>query len=214
MTTLSRSTVLCNLLLLFLGGLYAYFIWAEGMRIIDYLFQNFSPDTEVPLWMNLDTKTGYFYTDSLTNIKTGEVYGIRYEKAETEFTSFDVQRIPLWMRTAGCLCGVALFYFVICSMKLLRNFLKYIRERQVFTYDNVRLLHRLGMSLAAVGVFSLLFACLDYWGVTLLIDFENYGLELDCIPSLLYFVAAAFSWLGAEIFYIGLKMREEQELTI
>ncbi|ADV42988.1 DUF2975 domain-containing protein [Bacteroides helcogenes] len=211
---MSKSIILCYLLSAFIAGLYGYFIYAEGSRVVDYVFQNFSTESEYRLVADLDSKTGYHYTDSLTNIKSGEVLPVRYEKMRTGFMALDVQRIPLWVRAVGCLSGMLLFAYVVYSIGLTRNFLRNVRERRVFTFENVRLLHRLGLVLVGVWFFSFLFAYMDYWGTSSLIDFENYRLEFNGISSLLYLMAGAFSLLGAEVFHIGLKMKEEQELTI
>ena len=50
--------------------------------------------------------------------------------------------------------------------------------------------------------------------ISSLVDFENYRPSFNGISSLLYLVAGVFALLGAEIFNIGLKLQEEQDLTI
>lgn len=214
MKGVSRSTMLCYLLSFFVGGLYGYFILAEGSRVIDYVVQNCSEGTERRLPVRLESKTGYHYADSLTNIRSGEMLPVRYEEMETGFVALDVRQAPFGMRAAGCLCGVALFGCLVYSMRQARCFLTNVRRRQVFIFGNVRLLRRLGWALTATWLFSFLFAYIDYRVISSLVDFENYRPSFNGISSVLYLVAGIFALLGAEIFNIGLKLQEEQDLTI
>lgn len=214
MKGISRSTVLCYLLSIFIAGVYGYFLFAEGNRVIDYIFENCVEGTECRLAIDLESETGCHYADSLTNIRSGKVLPVRYEKVETGFVALNVQQVSFWLRAAGCLCGIALFAGVVYSIGQAREFLINVRECRVFTFDNVRLLHRLGWSLVCVWLFSFLFAYVDYRTISSLVDFENYELTFNGVSSLLYLMAGVFALLGAEIFNIGLQMKEEQDLTI
>lgn len=214
MKGISRSTVLCYLLSLFISGVYGYFLFAEGNRVIDYVVQNCSEGATCRLAVGLDSKTGYHYTDSLTNIRSGEVLPVRYEKMETGRVALDVGQVSFGMRAAGCLCGLALGVCVVYSMGQARRFLTNVRERRVFTPENVRLLRRLGWALVGIWLFSFLFAYVDYRMISALIDFEDYELTFNGVSFLLYLMAGVFALLGAEIFNIGLQMKEEQDLTI
>lgn len=214
MKGISRSKMLCYLLSFFIGGLYGYFIMVEGGRVIDYVVQNCSEGTERRLPVRLESRTGYHYTDSLANIRSGEVLPVRYEEMETGFVALDVRQVPFGVRAAGCLCGIALFACLVYSMRQARRFLTNVRKCRVFVFDNVRLLRRLGWALAVTWLFSFLFAYIDYRMISSLVDFENYRPSFNGISSLLYLMAGIFALLGAEIFNIGLKLQEEQDLTI
>lgn len=211
---LSRSTIQCYLLTIFLGLGYGWYMHDGIGCILDYIPRNFSSEEVYRVKVYLESKPGYYYTDSLTNIKTGEVLPVRYEKMQTPFLHLGVPPLPLWARATGLLCGLLFSVCVVFVLKWASLFLKNIRARQVFTFGNVRLLRRLSLVLGAVWLCNYLFACFDYWSISSLVDFEGYRPEFHYASSLSYLVLPALVLLVAEIFSIGLSLKEEQDLTI
>lgn len=213
MKKISKNAVLCYMLSFFVGMMCGYFIYANGARVLNYLDQNLV-GRDYPLVLDLDLKTGEHYTDTLTNIKSGEKFPVRFEKVETDCLSMDIQLIPLWVRVAGCLCGILSFVFFVYALRLTGILLKNVREGKVFTIVNACKLRSLGIVLAVFAISNILFAYIDYWGMSCLVDFEYYRLDFNWLPSAMYFMTAVFSLLASEVFAIGLKMKEEQDLTI
>ena len=212
MKKILKNTVLCYILSLFLGGMYGYFLKTDGTRVLDYLTQNFV-SRDYPLVLDLDSKTGYYYTDTLTNIKSGEKFPVRLEKIKTDYL-LDMQLIPLWARTVGCLCGILSFVSFIYVLRPAGVLLKNVREGKVFTFVNACKLRSLGIGLSVFGISNILFAYIDHWGMSRLVEFEYYRLDFNWLPSMLYLIAAAVFLLASEVFTIGLRMKEEQDLTI
>lgn len=213
MKKILKNTILCYILSLFVGGMYGYFIYANGTRVLDYLDWNLV-GRDYPLALSLDSKTGYHYTDTLTNIKSGEEFPVRFEKIKTGYLSMNMQLIPFWVRVAGCLCGMLSFASFVYVLRLAGILLKNLREGKVFTFVNARKLRILGFALAVLGISNILFTYIDYWGMSCLVDFENYRLYFNWLPSMMYLMTAALFLLASEVFATGLKMKEEQDLTI
>jgi len=96
------------------------------------------------------------------------------------------------------------------------NFLRIIfavNKSVIFEWINVRRLRRMGIGFISIFVFNTIMILVHKHTVLQLIEIENYKIINSPLEgSILMFGVVSF--LVAEIFAVGLKLREEQELTI
>ena len=87
----------------------------------------------------------------------------------------------------------------VCFLRFILN----VNQNNVLTGENVNLLRLTGVGLLIITVFSL---CSTLW------EGENLAVALDKNIGLMIF--SVFNMIVAEAFAIGLKLKEEQDLTI
>lgn len=103
---------------------------------------------------------------------------------------------------------VYLFAFVVIAAAIVSfvcflRFILNVNQNNVLTGENVNLLRLTGVGLLIITVFSL---CSTLW------EGENLAVALDKNIGLMIF--SVFNMIVAEAFAIGLKLKEEQDLTI
>ena len=94
---------------------------------------------------------------------------------------------------------VAAIVSFVCFLRFILN----VNQNNVLTGENVNLLRLTGVGLLIITVFSL---CSTLW------EGENLAVALDKNIGLMIF--SVFNMIVAEAFAIGLKLKEEQNLTI
>ena len=100
---------------------------------------------------------------------------------------------------AGLVVVIAAFFSFGCFV----NFILNINRNKVFVWDNVLLLRRTGIGLFVVIL--LISVCELFNGKSFTAVYDNY---FDVL------IFCVFNLIVAEAFAIGLKLKEEQELTI
>ena len=103
---------------------------------------------------------------------------------------------------------VYLFAFVVIAAAIVSfvcflRFILNVNQNNVLTGENVNLLRLTGVGLLINTVFVL---CFTLWGG------ENFAVAFDKAIGLMIF--SVFNLIVAEAFAIGLKLKEEQDLTI
>ena len=87
----------------------------------------------------------------------------------------------------------------VCFLRFILN----VNQNNVLTGENVNLLRLTGVGLLIITVFVL---CFTLW------EGENFAVAFDKAIGLMIF--SVFNLIVAEAFAIGLKLKEEQDLTI
>ena len=103
---------------------------------------------------------------------------------------------------------VYLFAFVVIAAAIVSfvcflRFILNVNQNNVLTGENVNLLRLTGVGLLIITVFAL---CSTLW------EGENFAVAFDKNIGLMIF--SVFNLIVAEAFAIGLKLKEEQDLTI
>ena len=103
---------------------------------------------------------------------------------------------------------VYLFAFVVIAAAIVSfvcflRFILNVNQNNVLSGENVNLLRLTGVGLLIITVFGL---CLTLW------EGENFAEAFDEAIGLMIF--SVFNMIVAEAFAIGLKLKEEQDLTI
>ena len=108
-----------------------------------------------------------------------------------------------WTAIIVYLHGFVVIAAAIVSFVCFLRFILNVNQNNVLTGENVNLLRLTGVGLLIITVFSL---CSTLW------EGENLAVALDKNIGLMIF--SVFNMIVAEAFAIGLKLKEEQDLTI
>lgn len=154
------------------------------------------------------------FPDSLTNIKTGKMVNIRYDKAQLRASV-----IPVPEKTIGTyqlietLISLISIFIVIYIPVLFFKLMKTLMHEVVFDKQNIKYLRKIAILLIVYYIVDLLINYISYRMNVSLFDFAGYTIQrepADMIWLLLGFVLLLF----AEILTKGSKIQEEHDLTI
>ena len=108
-----------------------------------------------------------------------------------------------WTALIGVLLGFVAIVAAIGSFVCFLRFILNVNQNNVLTGENVNLLRFTGIGLLIITVFV---RCSTLW------EGENFAVAFDETIGLMIF--SVFNLIVAEAFAIGLKLKEEQDLTI
>ena len=113
--------------------------------------------------------------------------------------------------------GIALLFVVLFAIGLtwlFRTFIKNVKEGETFTVKNITLLQKLAYTLVALWLFTVIYMRLAYYYIAKNLEFEHIFIT-DEIPNYSgILMTAFFIWVLAHIFITGVRLQEEQDLTI
>lgn len=100
---------------------------------------------------------------------------------------------------------------IIAFIKLIRD----VQRQKIFTKENVKRLYVISAVLIFIGILTNIFILTDYYSVKELniASFQGYKIADFEYNYELFFVAVLFALFG-KIFSLGVKMKEEQDLTV
>jgi hypothetical protein len=144
----------------------------------------------------------------LTNEKTGQVLPANIVSATVEMEPNNLYQ------TFNLIRGLVLIAVIIAILVYFVKIIIAVNRSVVFDWINVRRIRYMGVGLLIIFVLD--FASFIYGKLLVdqLLEIEGYRLVGDHSFSFLYFILGLSAFLIAEIFAIGLKLKEEQELTI
>ena len=162
------------------------------------------------LILTLAPVVNYTMPDELVNKKNGKILPMRIYHA--------MVKVPVERKNILNLIGVFLGSIFIISgfIMMVFNFLKIIiavNKSVIFEWINVKRLRRMGIGFVLVFVASLISAFIQNNTIIKLVEFENYKIINPSYDGGILFLGI-IAFFVAEIFAVGLRLREEQELTI
>ena len=104
----------------------------------------------------------------------------------------------------------AIVWAVVLFIRLIVS----INKSDIFNWKNVRRLRRLGVLLIIGFVCTFLLAFLSFHNVEKVFSVTGYSLSMADMVHITSLVLGISALIVAEVFAIGLKMKEEQDLTI
>lgn len=104
--------------------------------------------------------------------------------------------------------------FSLWALVLFIRLIISINKSDIFNWRNVRRLRRLGLALVVSFCCAFASAYLNFVGVDAVFSLEGYELTTSELASTITLVLGLCSLIVAEVFAIGLKMKEEQDLTV
>lgn len=158
----------------------------------------------------LSTKGVRLLSDSVYNEKSAAYVPASYSSMVISVET----HTPVWKRTVNILLtflhlgllawGVVLFIRLIIS----------INKSDIFNWRNVRRLRRLGVVLILGFCSVLAGSYIDVASVREVFSLRGYDLSVSEIVDITTLVLGLCALIVGEVFAIGLKMKEEQDLTI
>ena len=147
--------------------------------------------------------------DSILNVKTGENVPVVYSKITVRVSPNPNLAMLIIPGVCTLLSSLMMVVAMICFILLINN----INKSIIFEWRNVSRLRWLGGLLIASFICNMIPKVAMYWGLSEIFDLKNYFINplYFQITDLLLGVGCL---IVAETFAIGLKMKEEQELTI
>lgn len=153
---------------------------------------------------------GDLLIDSVYNAKSGEyvpaVYSQLIVSVDTKPSA--LSRVTLLLVVFVNI--VALIWAVVLFIRLIIS----INKSDIFNWKNVRRLRRLGMLLVVAFLLALFSTYISMYNVEKVFAMSGYSLIMGDMVRITSLVLGLSALIVAEVFAIGLKMKEEQDLTI
>jgi len=146
----------------------------------------------------------------LLNKKTGDTMPARINRAMVKVPMETVTGLNLFWEFI-----LAFFSFAGIIM-IIYNFIRIIiavNKSVIFEWINVKRLRRIGIGFLIMFIISAFLTVSQNSNVLELLDIENYKI-INSLNNGIFLMLGMISFLVAEIFALGLKLREEQDLTI
>ncbi len=179
----------------------------QALNVMDKL--NYEEDdvfTVVTLKPNFDTFVGdsiYNHTtESYIPIQHREIIARSQSQTDTAFLS------PIVSIMLAII--ILMIYTLVCFVKLIKN----INRTEIFSWRNVSLLRRIGVSTIGIFIANLLLSYTNLLQIQKDFSFTSYYIGFDNHSDMLQVIIGLVCFLFAEIFAMGLKIKEEQDLTI
>ena len=161
--------------------------------------------------LGLTPEISYTMPDILLNKKSGELMPARISEAKVRVSSVDNS------------FGAGILWKFLCSVLIITGFIMVVfnivkivlavNKSVIFEWINVKRLRRIGVGFVIIFVIDTIASIVQKNVALKLIEIENYKIINSSYDgSILMF--GMISLLVAEIFAVGLKLKEEQELTI
>lgn len=148
--------------------------------------------------------------DSVLNAKTGRYVPAMYAELMVSVPREEDSA----MQTAGLLLGLLKLAVGIWAIVLFIRWVVAVNRSDIFTWHNVRRLRRMGVLLLASCALTWLLEYLTVHALRQVFALPGYELTLAGSVSLSVLLLGLCSLIVAEVFAIGLRMKEEQDLTI
>jgi len=103
---------------------------------------------------------------------------------------------------------------VVYMIWIFRNFIKNVKNGEIFNIKNITLLKHLSYGMVGLWLFTVVYMRIFYYYIVKNLEFENVRIteEIPNHSGLLF--TALLIWVLAHIFITGLKLQEEKDLTI
>lgn len=150
-----------------------------------------------------------FLADSLYNEKTGEYVHVSYMQA--------IVSVKTESGTLHLIANLLLLVSFIAAIAAVVFFFKFIiavNRSEIFIWANVSRLRWTGGLLIIAFLGSLLPMIETSFTVSNLLQLKGYDLYFTDLVSVTSLLLGVLAYVVAEVFAIGIKMKEEQELTI
>ena len=152
----------------------------------------------------------HWLADSVYNAKTGRYVPAMYAELMVSVPREEDSA----MQTAGLLLGLLKLAVGIWAIVLFIRWVVAVNRSDIFTWHNVRRLRRMGVLLLASCALTWLLEYLTVHALRQVFALPGYELTLAGSVSLPVLLLGLCSLIVAEVFAIGLRMKEEQDLTI
>jgi len=115
-----------------------------------------------------------------------------------------------WFGTVMIVVSAIILYLVFIFRKFIRN----VKKHKIFNIENIELLKNIAWALFALWVFAIVYMRIMYYVIARNLEFKQveFVQEYPNFAGLL--MLSLFIWVLSHVFIQGVKMKEEQDLTI
>jgi len=162
------------------------------------------------LFLTLAPVINYTMPDEVINMKDGKMLPMRVYHA---MVKIPIEEKNIINKLGTLFSGILIIAGLIM---VVFNFLKIIiavNKSVIFEWINVKRLRRMGIGFVLMFVVSSISGFIQNNTILKLVEFENYKIITSSYDGGILFLGI-ITFLVAEIFAVGLRLREEQELTI
>lgn len=158
----------------------------------------------------MTTPTEQLFPDSVYNEKSGEYVHVAY----TQMLASIKTKQSIWSLFGAALCNIVQVALYVWAIVLFIRLIVSINRSVIFDWKNVRRLRRLGLALILCYGCAFATSYITLRGVQEVFSLRGYEVEVVSVVSITALVLGLCSLIVGEVFAIGLKMKEEQDLTI
>ena len=206
-----RINILCALLILLFSvvvGDVAYHGLAGGFSTFNKHKKGYIASSDLS-HIKVTPVPCYTCPDTIRESRTGDA--LPYRMDQISIVTNPSGEISLFVLLMVLITPVLIFYLVRAVIQFY-YFIRDVKRGKIFISENVKRLRIGGWTLFSLGLFTNLFRLIEYWEVRNL-QIPGYQIESFDIQYR-SFALVILLLLFAEIFALGVKMREEQELTV
>ncbi|MCI5663311.1 MAG: DUF2975 domain-containing protein [Mediterranea sp.] len=158
---------------------------------------------------DLDGWEGLF-ADSVYNEKSASHIPVTYSSLLVGVDTQSDAKL-MWARALLSLLVIA---FYLCALEQFVRLVVAINRGEIFCWRNVRRLRHIGIALILSFLCILAASYIDKWQVEQCLQIRGYHLIVADAVQVTTLIIGLCALVVGEVFAIGLKMKEEQELTI
>jgi len=169
----------------------------------DFFGNDLQLHTRFPVKVNI-LEEGCLYLNN-TNIKVELVEGV------TQIHFFNTPMfLARWIGTALMIVIFIMSYIIFSFRKFIINVKKYL----IFTEDNIQHLKNIAYAILALWIYTIVYMRIMYQSIAKHVEFEHVEILNDFPNFAGLLMAALFIWVLSHIFMTGVKLQEEQNLTV
>ena len=193
-----RLNILCLLVML----VFCYSVFESAYYISSAFVDGFRAGMN-----HVDNKEQFQKTN---NKKTGEFVPAIYGKLVVSVNT----PVNIWLKFITMMCNFIGIFTMIFSVVFFAKLIIAINKSRIFDWKNVRRLRWLGAILILNFICSAFPAYISAYELSGVFSISGYSVNLSGLVSKLTLVLGLVALIVGEVFAIGLKMKEEQDLTI
>lgn len=169
----------------------------------DFFGNDLQLHTRFPVKVNI-LEEGFLYLND-TNIKVELVEGI------TQIHFFNTPMfLARWIGTALIMA----IFFITYIMFSFRRFIINVKKQLIFTEDNIQHLKNIAYAILGLWIFTIVYMRIMYQAVAKHVEFKHVEILNDYPNFAGLLMAALFIWVLSHIFMTGVKLQDEQNLTV
>lgn len=149
-------------------------------------------------------------TGTVTNLKDGSQLAIKPLVSLVECSSMPTSSAALWEAMAALVVIVGFIYTTVYFCKLIVQ----INRNIVFDWTNVKYLRRIGWGLIAIFFCAFVSVWITNYQLSQVVALKGTEFNLLLAFSDPTFILGFIALLAAEVFALGLRLKEENDLTI
>ncbi len=161
------------------------------------------------LHMQFPVKIDFLETGTL-NLE-GQDITIEFVDATSKIHFFNT---PSFIARKAGIAILIVTSFIIYLLWIFRKFILNVKNGLTFNIENISLLKKLSYGIVGFWLFSVVYMQLLYHYIAKNIDMANVRISSDFTNQSGILLLALFIWVLAHIFITGLRLQDEQDLTV